>query len=211
MCLRTTCLGEVLTRVPVLYLRGMIEKVRRGSLLVLNACRHRDLPAPVWSTDALGVTLTFHAPQVTGEVAGEDAGQVTGQVAGQDSTDNPASTQQVPSKQPASDNRGMLPTGDQLGTTGVPSLSQVCPKSVPSDVAAALLRAAASGADLKALMEAAGQTNRTRFRNGMVKPLIDAGLVGPTIPDKPRSSKQKYRLTDKGKKWLKEGRGAGRC
>jgi len=47
-------------------------------------------------------------------------------------------------------------------------------------------------------MQAAGQTNRTRFRNGVVKPLSDAGLLEMTIPDKLRSSKQKYRLTAKG-------------
>lgn len=45
--------------VHVVYLRGMVEKIGRGSLLVLNACRKRDLPPPVWSTDTLGVTLTF--------------------------------------------------------------------------------------------------------------------------------------------------------
>jgi ATP-dependent DNA helicase RecG len=52
------------------------------------------------------------------------------------------------------------------------------------------------------LMAIAGRTNRTKFRNQVLKPLIDAGLIEMTIPDKPRSSKQRYRLTEKGKALL---------
>lgn len=38
----------------------------------------------------------------------------------------------------------------------------------------------------------------TKFRDQVLNPLLDAGLAEMTIPDKPRSSKQRYRLTDKG-------------
>ncbi|MBI5525834.1 MAG: hypothetical protein HY897_05825 [Deltaproteobacteria bacterium] len=91
---------------------------------------------------------------------------------------------------------------DQLETASVPSLSQVCPKSVPSEVAERVLPAAETSVDLQTLMEKAGHSNRTRFRNAILKPLIDAGLLGLTVPDKPRSSKQKYRLTEKGREAL---------
>ena len=47
------------------------------------------------------------------------------------------------------------------------------------------------------LMDILGRTNRTKFRDQVLNPLIDARLVEMTIPEKPRSSKQKYRLTDK--------------
>jgi len=40
------------------------------------------------------------------------------------------------------------------------------------------------------------------FRVAYLVPALKTGLIEMTIPDKPRSSKQKYRLTDKGKKWL---------
>jgi ATP-dependent DNA helicase RecG len=33
---------------------------------------------------------------------------------------------------------------------------------------------------------------------------MEAGLVEMTIPDKPRSSKQRYRLTDLGRRWQAE-------
>jgi len=41
------------------------------------------------------------------------------------------------------------------------------------------------------------------FREAYLRPAIKAGLVEMTIPDKPRSSRQKYRLTQKGIKLLK--------
>ena len=53
------------------------------------------------------------------------------------------------------------------------------------------------------LMEIAGRTNRTKFRDQVLNPLLEAGFAEMTIPDKPRSSKQKYRLTDKGWQLLK--------
>ncbi len=50
----------------VLYLRGLMEKAGRGSVLMVKECRENNLPDPVWKSDAkLGVTVTFHAPEVT--------------------------------------------------------------------------------------------------------------------------------------------------
>lgn len=51
-------------------------------------------------------------------------------------------------------------------------------------------------------MKVAGGTDRTKFRNQVLRPLLDAGLVEMTIPNKPTSSKQKYRLTERGKQIL---------
>ena len=53
-------------------------------------------------------------------------------------------------------------------------------------------------------MEIAGRTDRTKFRNQVLNPLIEAELLEMIIPDKPRSSKQKYRLTEKGHELLKK-------
>jgi len=54
----------------VLYLRGFMEKVGRGSVLILRKCKERGLSKPVWTSDEkTGVTLTFFAPEVTPEVA----------------------------------------------------------------------------------------------------------------------------------------------
>jgi transcriptional regulator with PAS, ATPase and Fis domain/predicted transcriptional regulator len=48
------------------------------------------------------------------------------------------------------------------------------------------------------LMGIIRRANRTKFRNQVLAPLMEAGLVEMTIPDKPRSSRQQYRLTEKG-------------
>ena len=53
--------------------------------------------------------------------------------------------------------------------------------------------------EAQAALELKGQAN---FRERYLGPALDAGLIEMTIPDKPRSSKQKYRLTEKGRRVL---------
>nr|WP_298269795.1 hypothetical protein [Geobacter sp.] len=42
------------------------------------------------------------------------------------------------------------------------------------------------------------------FRLIYLRPALDAGLIEMTIPDKPRSSNQRYRLTAKGRQFLEQ-------
>ncbi len=49
-----------------------------------------------------------------------------------------------------------------------------------------------------------GLKHRDSFVDSYLKPALKSGLIEMTIPDKPRSSKQKYRLTEKGKRFLEE-------
>ena len=88
-----------------------------------------------------------------------------------------------------------LESGTKLGLSGdqVQLLSQLIEEQV-----------------LTSLIAIAGRSNRTKFRDQVLNPLIASGLVKMTIPDKPRSNKQKYRLTPQGRAWLAahQGRGA---
>ncbi len=52
------------------------------------------------------------------------------------------------------------------------------------------------------LMQAVGRSNRSKFQGKVLRPLIKAGLLEMTIPDKPRSGNQKYRLTEDGEALL---------
>jgi len=51
--------------------------------------------------------------------------------------------------------------------------------------------------------------HRQHFFQAYLKPLLDAGLLEPTIPEKPRSSRQRYRLTRAGRQYLKKAEEPG--
>lgn len=47
-----------------------------------------------------------------------------------------------------------------------------------------------------------GLQHRESFRKLYLVPALASGLIERTIPDRPRSRLQKYRLTDKGRAWV---------
>ncbi len=47
------------------------------------------------------------------------------------------------------------------------------------------------------LMNILGRTNKTKFKHAIIYPLIDHDFIELTIPDKPKSPNQKYRVTNK--------------
>ena len=47
------------------------------------------------------------------------------------------------------------------------------------------------------LMKILNRTNKTKFKDAIIKPLIENGFFELTNPDKPKSPSQKYRLTNK--------------
>jgi Fic family protein len=49
-----------------------------------------------------------------------------------------------------------------------------------------------------------GLSDRKHFRAHYLEPAVAASLIEMTIPDRPRSSKQRYRLTSKGRRWLED-------
>lgn len=53
--------------------------------------------------------------------------------------------------------------------------------------------------NLVTLMAVVGRTDRTKFRHQVIDPMLAAGLLEMTHPDKPRSRLQKYRITDAGR------------
>ena len=53
------------------------------------------------------------------------------------------------------------------------------------------------------IQESLGLKHARHFREVYLEPTLRAGLVEMTIPDKPRSSKQRYRLTPAGRRYLR--------
>ena len=65
-----------------------------------------------------------------------------------------------------------------------------------------LLRSLKGAMSRSELMEDLGIKHRVHFGTTYLGPALEADLVEMTIPDKPKSVLQKYRLTEKGKQWL---------
>ena len=58
---------------------------------------------------------------------------------------------------------------------------------------------------VKEIMELLNLKNRSHFSKEYLKPAVEMGMLEPIYPDQPRSPKQKYRLTEKGKAIFKNG------
>jgi Fic family protein len=84
--------------------------------------------------------------------------------------------------------------------TVITSAPQVSPQVDPQ--VGELLAAMRGEMGRAALQSALELSDRKSFRQRYLKPALDDGLIEMTIPDKPNSRLQKYRLTDKGRQWL---------
>lgn len=97
---------------------------------------------------------------------------------------------------------------EQVGTESLnksgPSRDQVGTKLGLSTEQVELMRKMGAEHDIATLMAWVGRSNRSKFRDVVLSPLLTLGLVEMTIPDKPNSSKQRYRLTPAGKSQLEE-------
>jgi Fic family protein len=82
-------------------------------------------------------------------------------------------------------------------TTSTP---QVSPQVTPQ--VGELLAAIRGEMGREALQAALDLSDRKSFRERYLKPALADGLIEMTIPEKPNSRLQKYRLTDKGRQWL---------
>ena len=146
----------------VLYLRGFMEKMGRGSVMIQKACTDHGLPLPQWSETDRGVRLTFFAP---------------------------ADTQDAP---------GMYPGSTQ-------EVNKDVPRKYPGSTqeVGRLLNAFKGDMSRQDLQSALHLKDDEYFRSAYLQPALQQGWIERTIPDKPRSSRQKYRLTKKGQSLLK--------
>jgi ATP-dependent DNA helicase RecG len=97
------------------------------------------------------------------------------------------------------------PDPEETGTKLAPSWHQVGTKlEVEPTEIFKVLNLCKDAPKLTELMEVFSWSDRTKFRNKYLNPLIKEGFIEMTIPDKPQSSLQRYRLTAKGKEWFAE-------
>lgn len=81
-------------------------------------------------------------------------------------------------------------------------IQQVTPEVTPE--VRAMLSVLIAAMSRGEIMNKLGLTDEKHFRKHYQQTSIKLGLIEMTIPDKPTSSKQKYRLTEKGKQLLRE-------
>jgi len=90
---------------------------------------------------------------------------------------------------------------NEFTRTGIDITPQVTlqdtPQDTPQDQKLILILEDELSGD--AIQEILGLSDREYFRKEHIKPAIEQGLIEMTIPDKPNSKNQKYRLTKTGK------------
>ena len=84
-----------------------------------------------------------------------------------------------------------------------PEQIQVQPESLPGDLKSRVLNLLADGSMSRSeLSKKLGQKKPTGHLYNIVRDLLDEQMIEYTLPEKPRSRLQKYRLTDKGRSEL---------
>ena len=167
----------------MLYRMDVVEQIGSGVRRIRELCREHGVAEPLIEVSEHWVTTTFMRPVA-------DVGTKSGASGDQAANSISDNMLQYPGNLPGDSTAQVR---DQVGTNSGLSLQQ-------TDV----LRNSLFGLPIRELMVLAGKRNRTKFRNQVIRPLLDAGLLEMTIPDKPQNSKQKYRVTAKGKDLLAE-------
>jgi ATP-dependent DNA helicase RecG len=102
-----------------------------------------------------------------------------------------------------------LEVESQIGTKSGPGGDQITPKVTPKVTPEVRLAKVLKGAmSRRELQQALQLKDDEHFRKVYLLAALDQGLIEMAIPDKPRSSKQRYRLTDKGRQVLEKLEGA---
>ena len=163
----------------MLYRMDVVEQIGSGIRRIREQCREQGVAEPVIEVSEHWVTTTFKRPPAeVGTMSGTTGDQIANSIS--DSTLHYPGT----------------PPGDstaQVGTKQALSRNQV-----------GILRNSLNEQAITELMVLAGKKDRTKFRNQVLRPLLEEGLLEMTVPDKPRSSKQKYRVTARGRDLLAE-------
>jgi len=159
------------------------EKAGTGTLDMITRCRAAGLAAPEFHQDGLTFIQTLRRliPPETVQVTAPVTVQVTGQVTEQDK------------KLSDSVLRELCAT---LGASTMQVTMQVAMQVTK------LLMGASVSATRSQLQKEWGLKNRDHFRKTYLEPLVTSGWLERTIPGKPNSRLQKYRLTEKGRAWL---------
>ena len=160
----------------LLHRIDFIEKAGTGIRRILDGARAVDCPEPVFGVESF-VTVTFRPnPEVRQAAGGELVS--TPQVA--------QLTDQVTAQE-----------ADQVTAQEADQVTAQVPPQL------FVLKAIFGEMSRHQIQESLGLKHTRHFRDTYLNPTLQAGLIEMTIPEKPQSSKQRYRLTPAGRRYLR--------
>ncbi len=185
----------------LMYQAGYIERFGTGTGEIFRLTKEAGLKEPEFDfTEGFTMIIWRPADVADAQVPDED----------------PTSTQQAPHKYPASTpqlpdpvNAPPVPRKRRTSTAQVPDKYPTSTRQVPDkyptsqeiDKVLLVMEGEMKRAYIQEILEL---KDRESFIETYLQPAINEGFVEMTIPDKPKSSKQSYRLTAKGKKLQKK-------
>jgi hypothetical protein len=212
-----------------LFLAHYIDKVGSGTLEMVDLCRAAGLRPPEFRLDMGCFILTLRRPEKsskteiisTGQVAGQVTGQVTGEVSDQVRR-LLAVCEGALSRQELQERLGLRHRDSFQHNYLQPALEAgLIEMTIPDKPRSSkqqyrlkmtgqvtvqvtgqvhrLLAVCEGALSRQELQERLGLRHRDSFQHNYLQPALEAGLIEMTIPDKPRSSKQQYRLTEEGR------------
>ena len=175
-----------------LYLTEYIERMGTGTLDMIRRCVEAGLPEPEFAvTD--GFVTTIRRAAVPRQATERAMGQVAGRVGGQPESGRVHEPAGVQEGGQARGQEGQA--GGHGGQLGVQAGVQANLEARDADMLRACVREDATSRELQI---AGGYGGRTRSFEQRLGRLLREGLLRMTVPDKPRSPAQKYRLTERG-------------
>jgi len=170
----------------MLYRMGVVENIGSGIKRIHELCREHGVAKPTINVSEHWVTVTFPRPAAQAEIAQPgDASADRSRTSDATNGTLEAETGPEPAHTKAAPSQRLMGTKSALSRHQVEILHNCLYEKAISE-----------------LMPLTGRSDRTKFRNQLLKPLLESGWLEMTVPDKPRSSKQKYRLTVNGKTLL---------
>ena len=175
---RNALIADLLHRID------FIEKAGTGIKRIRDEARVQGCPEPLFEETGFVTATFFPNPEVRAQAGGQPAGAP--ELVGTKSALSQA-------------HDGVHETEDS--TASVPQVPRKHPASTPQVLA--ILKAAASGEKTREELQIAAEIkDREHFRKEYLEALLSAELLERTIPDKPRSPKQRYRTTAGGRSVL---------
>jgi len=195
----------------VFFRRGLIEQWGRGTQKVVELCEETGCPVPVFEEQAGSLVVRF---PVSEKLSSASTVQETIQDAPQDNhlansgesaykrkttpEDTPEGTPQVTPEDKA------LKTTEKKEEKGVATQDTQSDTPQVTPEVKSLLSIMKNDMARGDLQKAVGLKDPKHFRTAYLQPAIEQGVITMTIPDKPNSSHQRYRLTPKGKQLQKQ-------